>query len=382
MIKKILILFAGLVLVITGLVYNSVSDSKTLIIPFPYSFQEKYAQKFKETESNNIKKAEAAQILIVGDEIGLSLNPYLGRILAANPNYLRSDGSIFNWSSAKEPLFRTVFKMKQLSKIPPIVIYLGANSELREQKFDIRDLDNINHNFNVYDDEKLISLIITFPFLSKIIYKKMRYLDLNAPKSYNNLQSSQFRQKEKELNFRMFQYEVQELIDLVKNSKGQLILSSTPINLQTPPHSSCQHTQNEKVIEVQQQIEALLKEGASKDALREITELAKVNFSNAQTFYLLGRAQMMTGNLKEAYTSLQKASIFDCDNWRGNAVYNAILFKKAQDNGVSFIDFDKLTSEQLTKEGIFIDETYPHNTLYIHYINEINTSLKRIFRTI
>lgn len=382
MIKKILIIFTGLVLVITGLVYKSVSDSKTLIIPFPYSFQEKYVQKFQEAESAQIKKAEEAQILIVGDELGLSLNPYLNRILTENQNYLRADGAIFNWSSAKEPLFRTVFKMKQLSKLPPIVIYLGANSELREQKFDIRDLENITHNFNVYDDEKLISLIITFPVLSKLIYKKMHYFELEAPKSYNNLQSSQFRQKEKELNFRLFNYEVQELIDLVKKHKSQLILSSTPINLQTPPHSSCPHTQNEKVIEMQQSIEALLKEGASKDALKEITSLAKINFANAQTFYLLGQAQMMNGDLKEAYYSLQKASIFDCDNWRGNAVYNAILFKKAQDNGVSFIDFDKITSEQLTKEGIFIDETYPHNALYIHFINEINTSLKRIFRTI
>lgn len=382
MIKKILIIFTGLVLVITGLVYKSVADSKTLIIPFPYSFQAKYVQSFKESEASNIKKAEEAQILIVGDEIGISINPYLGRIIAENQNYLRSNGAIFNWSSAKEPLFRTVFKMQQLSKIPPIVIYLGANSELKEQKFSTNDIQAINHNFDIYDDEKLISLIITFPVLSKIFYKPMQHFELEAPKSYNNLQSSQFRQKEKELNFRLFSYETQELINIVKDNKSQIMLISTPINLQTPPRSSCQHTQNEKVIEMQQMIEGLLSEGAAKDALKEAKTLAEINFSNAQSFYLLGIAQMKTGNLSEAYQSLQKASIFDCDNWRGNAVYNAILQKRSQDNGVTFIDFDKITSQQLSQEGIYIDETYPHNTLYVNLMNEINTSLKRIFRTI
>lgn len=380
MLKKILIICALLAAGLITLQFFENSKSRTFITPYPYSFQEKYAQSFKKQHAQEIKSAENAQILILGDQMGKSLDPYIDRLKDQYKDYLKSDDSVFNWASDNEGLFRTLFKLKTLSTLPPIIIYFGAGSELKEQRFDTFDAQIIKHNFNVFKDEKLISLIITFPFLSHFLYQETKHFNLAEYKEYNSLLSSADKMTEKEVAYEIFNYEARDFIKYVQENRSDLIIVSNPINLEAPPHEVCAHSSNEDIIGVQQEIESMIKEGAYKSAMPEIEKLAAVTFSNARSYYLLGITFLRTGKIKEGRLALHKAAIFDCQNWRGNAVYNSILKKAAKDNLASFIDFDLIANSKSNSDGIFLDEIYPHNTIYLQLIGELNLAMKSYFR--
>lgn len=378
MYKKILATLVIGIVAISTYIYWDYSLNRELLIPYPYSLTPAFDKKFETDNAIEIKEASDAKILIVGDQMGQSLNAHSEMITNQFKDAVTTPPNIYNWSRPKEGLFRTLYKLKKLKKMPPVVIYFGASSELQEKKFEITDRRKILNNFNTYDDEKLISLIITFPWLSKIFYKSVEYLDLDEFNEYENLLSADEKLLEKELTFKIFEYEVKELIDTVKDKKSSLILVTTPLNLTVEPKEICANSSSDDIVELQQEIEADIKLGSYKIAYPKALELASLTPSNARSFYLLGIAALRLGDLKVARENLYKATVFDCANWRGNAVYNAILKKLAKTKFVHLIDFDQFMSSQLLKDGLFNDELTPQNLFYQFMVDELGSLLKKI----
>ncbi|MDO9183492.1 MAG: tetratricopeptide repeat protein [Bacteriovorax sp.] len=374
MIKKFFIILLLLVLSAIAYMYWGYSAKETLIIPYPFSFTPTAQLGL----TQEINQAQAAKILIVGDRMGESLSQYVPELSEELAKSFKRAPIIYNWSKTHEGLHRTLYKLKSLKKLPSIIIYHGASSELFEKTFAISDKNAILKNFSLYDDERIISLIITFPWLSKIFYRKMQYIKLGVIKEYQNRLPSTDKILEKEVSFKLFEYEMRELINLAKDNKSNLILITTPINLEAKPHDICSHSTTNGVIEQQQLIEALLKEGNFKQAYPKALELSNETFSNAQSFYLLGKSAMGLGDLALARSAFQKAVIFDCATWRGNAVYNAIMKNEAKNHQIPLIDFDLYMSSALSKDGLFIDEIFPQNLFYQTMIEELKETLKKI----
>ena len=374
MIKKFFITLLVLILLLAGYVYWAFAAKKTLITPYPYSFNANAASAI----ASEIKEVEAAKILIVGDRMALALNNYTAGIEAELAPNFKIAPKIYNWAKPHEGLHRTLFKLKSLKKFPPIIIYHGASSELFEKTFSVTDKNAIIKNFTIFDDEKMISLIITFPWISKVLYKKMDYFELGAIKEYQNHLPGMDKMNEKEIAFKLFDYEMRELSELIKDKKSNLILITTPLNLEIPPKEICTGTTTNTVIEVQQEIEDLINLGNFKKAYPEALELSNETLSNSKSFYLLGKAAMGLGDLKTAREALQKASVFDCANWRGNAIYNAILKSTAKRKQLPIIDFDQLMASSLSKDGLFNDEIFPQNLFYQSMIQELKETLKKI----
>lgn len=349
-------------------------DKKTLITPFPYVFNDnaKLALEKEKTEAEN------AKILIVGDRMGEALSKYTPELIDELAKSLKNPPKIYNWSRPHEGLHRTLYKLKSMKTFPSIIIYHGASSELFEKTFAVTDKEAIFQNFALYDNERIISLIITFPKLSRIIYKKMHYMDLGAIKEYQNRLPGPLKMVEKEISFKLFDYQLRELIDLVKEKKSHLILITTPLNLEVLPHEICSHATSNDTIELQQEIEKLLKIGHFKHAYTKALELSNETYSNAQSFYLLGQASLALGDLALARESFQKATVFDCSNWRGNAVYNSLMKSEAKKRQVTLIDFDQYMSSALSKDGLFMDDLFPQNIFYQTMIAELKESLKKI----
>ena len=378
MLKKLLIYLLIGVVGLSAYLYWDYSQKRTVITPYPYSFLNSFDKKFELDHALSIRQAENAKILIVGDRMGKSLDTYLPGLQQEFGASFKTPPTIFNWSSDNEGLFRTIHKLKMLKKLPPIIIYFGASSELTEKKFRVEDKKRILKNFITYDDEKLISLIITFPWISKVLYENIQYYDLGEYQKYESMLAAPQKLDEKELSFKIFQYEMKEMIDYIKDKKSNLVLITTPINLEVEPKEVCAHSSNENVIGVQQEIEAELKEGAYKSALPKAQELAAATFSNSRSYYLLGRAALGTGDIKTAREALLKASVFDCANWRGNAVYNSIMKDLAKKYLVQIVDFDQYMTSNLSQEGLFFDEIIPQNIFYQSMIKELGDILKKI----
>jgi hypothetical protein len=374
MIKKFFIILLVLLLGAAAFLYFEYSAKKTLITPYPYSFN----TNAKMALEKEIVEAGNAKILIVGDRMGEVMSKYTPELIDELAKSFKFPPKIYNWSKPHEGLHRTLNKLKSLKKFPSIIIYHGASSELFEKTFDVTDKEAIFKNFSFYDDEKIISLIITFPWLSKIIYKKMHYVELGPIKEYQNQLPSTSKILEKEVSFKLFDYELRELIDLVKDKKSNLILITTPLNLEVRPHEICSHSTTNAVIEMQQEIEELLKEGNFKKAYPKALALSNETVSNALSFYLLGQASMGLGDLPMARESFQKATVFDCSSWRGNAVYNAIMKSTEKKRQVTLIDFDQYMASALSKDGLFMDDIFPQNVFYQTMIGELKENLKKI----
>jgi len=378
MIKKILVVLVILLIAGGGLYVYKLQDKRTLITPYPYAFTANWEVQFDKKEEKNIISAENAKILIVGDRMAQSLVPYQQGIQEAFGESLKSPPTIFNWSEKNEPLFRTLHKIKKLNKLPPLIIYFGASTEFYEKKFDVSDRSAILKNFQKYDDEKIISLIITFPWLSKYFYKKINYVDLSAPIEYQNVLSSNQKLEEKEVSFKLFEYETHELISFVKDKKSNLVFITSPLNLESEPKEACAHSSSPEVVSLQQEIEAQIKEGNFKSAYPEALELASETYGNAITYFLLGKAALGLGDLKTARETLLKSTVFDCSNWRGNAVYNAILRSEAQKNLISVVDFEQMMNAQLSNEGLFMDDIFPQGLFYQNMIKELGDILRKL----
>lgn len=378
MLKKLLIILLLGIGSLSAYLYWDYSHKRTVITPYPYAFLNSFNQKYATEHANEIKEAEFAKILIVGDRMGKTLDPYLQGLQDQFKNSFKTPPTIFNWSADNESLFRTIQKLKALKKLPPIIVYFGASSELTEKRFDVRDKKSIFKNFKTYDDERLISLIITFPWLSKILYQNVRYQNLGEYKEYKSLLAATQKLDEKEIAFKLFDYEMREFIDMVKDKKSNLVLITTPVNLEIEPREVCVHSSNAEIIGLQQEIEAEINEGAFKTVLSKASELADATPSNARSFYLLGKAALGTGDLKLARESLLKASVFDCANWRGSAVYNAIMKTQAKNRQIHVVDFEQFITSQLSNEGVFFDEIVPQNMLYQNMIKELGDIIKKI----
>jgi hypothetical protein len=378
MLKKIFIFTFIVLAALSAYLYWDYSKKRTIIIPYTYSFLNSFDKNYESHHAAEIKQAESAKILIVGDRMGKTLDAFKLDIQSQFGEAFKTPPSIFNWSADNEGLFRTIHKIKMLKKLPPIIIYFGASSELTEKKFRVEDKINILKNFTTYDDERLISLIITFPWLSKILYKNVQYFDLAENIEYKTLLAAPQKLEEKELSFKFFQYEMKELIDYIKDKKSNLILITTPINLEVEPKEVCAHGSNDQIIGIQQEIEAEINDGAFKSALPKAVELYQVTPSNARSAYLLGRASLGVGDLKMAREKLLQASVYDCSNWRGNAVYNAIMKSLALKNQVQLIDFEQFMTSNLSKEGLYFDEIVPQNIFYQSMIKELGDILKKI----
>ena len=359
-------------------IYWNYSKNRELISPYPYSLTSAFDKKFRAQNAREIALASETKILIVGDQMGLTLNAHIEEIKKQFSTITSTPPEIYNWSKANEPLFRTIYKLKTLKKIPPVVVYFGASSELKEKKFEVYDKKNILRNFKTFDDEKIISLIITFPWLSKIFYRNLDYQDLNEQVVYESMLSSDEKLLEKEVSFKLFEYEVKELIDLIKDKKSSLVIITTPLNLTIEPKEVCIHSSSDDIALVQQEIDTDIKQGAFKIAYPKALELASITQSNALSYYLLGMSALGLGDIKSARESLNKATAFDCANWRGNAVYNAILKKYAHEKMAQVIDFDQFMSSQLLKDGLFIDEFIPQNIFYQFMVDELSGALKKI----
>jgi hypothetical protein len=378
MLKKLVIFTFLLIAGASAYIYWGYSTKKTLITPYPYSFSSSYNQEFMKNHASEIKEAENSMILIVGDRMGLSLNPYLTTLQQEFEGKLKTLPTIYNWSSENEGVFRTLHKLKQLKRIPSIIIYFGASSELFEQKFDVVDKKAILNNFKTFDDEKLISLIITFPWLSKILYQDLKYFTMEKFSLYKKNLPAQQKLEEKEVSFKIFEYEIKEMIDLIKDKNSTLVFVTTPLNLEVEPKEVCSHSTLTDIVTLQQEIASEIKEGFFKSAFPKALDLSRVSVSNANTLYLLGKSALGLGDIKVAREALLNATVYDCQTWRGNAVYNAIIKQKASKNLVQVIDFDQAMTSQLSKDGLFFDEIFPQPLFYQNMVKELGVGLKKI----
>lgn len=347
--------------------------SPTQLVPYPYE-----VQRLDYADQN---LAEKTTVLIVGDRMGKALDAYLPQLVDKSSVNLKTPLPIFNWSKEHENLARTLAKLKSLKKIPPVIVYLGASEEGYERRYDPRDLPRILKNFERYEDVKFQSLIMTTPILSRLIYTPIRrtYLGKDPIKDSTSY-TAEGHQLLAELNYKLFTSEVQDLINWAKENKTQLILHTTPINLETLPHQVCENTTTENLKIYQEEIMSRIAKDDLKATLAELKELNQKIIGNALNFHLLGSVYLKMGQLSKAREEYIKAAAYDCSPWRTNPIHNIIIEKAAIQNNVRLVDFDRVVNQNLGQDVTFLSELYPQHIYYQQYVSLLSHKIMEILK--
>lgn len=327
------------------------------------------------------EKISKSSVLIIGDRMAGKLANFREKLSQLTSKNLREPLEVFDWSKKREGLHRTINKLKTLKRIPPIVIYHGASEEFFEKKFYVADKVNIYKNFEKYHDDFLLSLILTFPPISRFIYHRVHYIDLDKRIIRDNLPYSDInKQIQMEIGYKIFEYELTELIDLAKERKFTLVLLTTPINLDIPPKNVCDNTTNDQLISFQNDLEKKINAGVLVSAYNDLKKLQKKTIGNARTLYLLGKAAFNSGKAKDGKRYLELATAYDCDTWRTNAVFNSIIRNYANKNKLFLIDFDYMVNVGYGKNTLFFDEVLPQNIFYDQVIIELARTVKEVLQ--
>lgn len=356
-----------------GLLWYNISGTRTTIEPYPYTLPT--------TLPADAQHAENANVLIVGDRMAQTLTRFNSIITERISKNLTTPLRVYNWSSDKEGLHRTLHKLKTLKKWPPVIIYHGGSQEFIEKKFMIKDRGKILYNFNRYQDPKLLTAIMVAPFLSRILYVPTNYVALSDEiKGQDWLINGPEAQSLLEIGFKVFEFELEELIRLSFENNSNLIILTTPINFELSPQKVCDNSVSTTILKRQEEVQKLIDKGDFKEAYSEAYTLSQESVANAKTYYLLGTAAKLNGSFDKARQFLIMAQAFDCNPFKVHVANNALMKKMSQKHHVHLVDFDMLVARNFGRNLLFADDIYPQQLYYDLLLEDLTSLIARILK--
>lgn len=361
-------LFLGVILTGGFLVWQRYEKNPEQIVPFPYRFE----------ESAPALKLEAP-IAIVGDEMGSYFAKFSASLAETISVNLSKPIRIQSLAKPGHALHRTLHELKSVSQLPQILIYQGASQEFFESKFHLSEIGKIRTNFGRFRDDRLETLMILYPWLSRVIYEPVKPMVLSAqPVRAEHDEESYTKRLETELL--LFEEQLIQLVNLTKDRSSLLILTTTPINLDVPPKKVCGFTTTTDIEAEILNLRDLLKANNPKEAYTKSSKLIQQYSGNADLLFLHGQIARRMGNVEEAIPSLLKASAYDCEPWRATEVQNSIIRKVAKNQQVILFDFAKLLDQEYTNNTTFFDETHPQNLYYEQGMEQLGLVIKNILK--
>lgn len=363
--KKIFILILFIIVAIPLYLGFYLSKRQTLIYPSTYLFTS--------TPFPRADEAQSAHFLILGDKMALSLEEEKSLLLEKISHGLSKPITLFNWGTKDEGIHRTREKLTRLPKLPPVILYYGGSDEFVEPRINLNDYEKIKENLSTYNNSEMLTLITIYPPLSKILYKPQTIFKLSPDKiNYKTIETIDItRQQEFELLYLFFEYELEEMAIFTKSKQSTLILATLPLNHQVGPKRVCSNSTNDNLDKILDDIEEKILQGNFKSTHQELVDITTQIEGNGRAHFLLSKTARALGDTKRAYSEFLKSTAYDCDQWRGNGVYNAIIRKVATKHNLPLIDFEKRIFFETSDESLFLSDLYPQKLFQHTFINEV-----------
>lgn len=337
--------------------------------PYPYIV--------KGQEIANIQKAESADILILGDSAGVSLDKYFGKFIKETSKNLKAPLKVFNWSEENEPLAITLHKVKSLKKLPMLSLYHGGISELSHKRFHPQDIPKIYKNLKLMENDTIHTLLITFPFLSKLAYTPVEYVNIthnslgHIPQNKKNYTSEQIQHILK-LHYTLYEKEAKDLFTYYKLQDANIWVIPAALNIETPPINVCSNTESQEAFDLRAKIDRFIKNKAYKDARISSLKLVENYKSNSLNYYQLAKILMSNGMYTQARSAYYHARMFDCGLIKSTPIHLKILMEEAEKRNFEVIDFNRMVLDHLGRNKLFFDESIPQEVFYNTLIEKLN----------
>lgn len=365
--KLILFSFFAVIGLLVFAVYGRYSKNIAQVFPYPYLF------------TSNSPLEVKAPILITGDRLGLRLASFSDLMATEISQNLVKKIEIANFAKKEFGLHRTLNELKRLKTLPKVIIYLGGSEEFVESRITPKSTENFKKNFQRFQDLRVQTATMLMPSLSRLIYNPTQMIKFGDEIQKDETEYDDLSIMERnEYVFRMYNKELEDLIDYVQENNSILILITTPISPDVAPKKSCQGTLPSELVPLLKETQEFVKKRDYKQAYDKSRELTLMANSNANAHYMHAVISKNLGLNDEAVQSLSLAAAFDCVNWRGNPVFNQIIKQQAADKDVIVFDFNQMLADQWMEDAIYLDEIYPQNLYFEEMSRAIALKIKNI----
>ncbi len=372
MVKKLLLALVLLPLLgVSAFVWQRFQSNPPGTIPYPYAIS---------TPAPSL--ALVGPILLVGDRMGSRLALFKEDLSMGLSTGLAKPLKVESIARPGHGLHRTLHQLEALEKWPKVVIYQGGSEELSEMKFHTAEIPAIRRNFDRYADDGWRSLIMLWPQAARLLYEPFRRVALPAqpaPPRVTPWEDLEY-QTRLELTYRLYEMELNRLVELSRTRDSLLVLTTTPVNVDVTPRRTCGNARSPAIAAEIGAIRDLLRRQDYKGAYPRSKALADGTIANAEVLYLHGQVAQRNARTQEALETLRRAVAYDCEAWRANEVTNSIIRKVAREQRVTLFDFALMVDEDWGKNATFFDEIYPQNLYYERAMQALSTVLKRVLR--
>lgn len=338
-------------------------------MPFPYEFNYTF-EKIKLD----------APILIVGDRMANHLAKFSDDLAKTISSELSSPIRIQSLASPREGIHRTIHRLESISPWPQILVYQGGSEEFFEPKFLPSEIKTIRKNFKLFDDDRIETLMILYPELSRLIYHPFERIKLNKESVYQTELSEKEFLTRLETEILLYERQLSHLVKMAKDKGSLIILLTTPVKLNAPPKKTCSFTTSIELEAEEIKIRKHLEDGNLKSAFSEIKQLTMIYSSNASLYYLHGEIALQLNDYNEAYTAFEKAAAFDCTSWRSTPLQNNIIRKVAKEQQALLFDMDRFVQSSGDPRTLFYDDIFPQNLYYERSMQQLGLVIKKILK--
>ncbi|MFT6633468.1 MAG: hypothetical protein ACJAS4_003438 [Bacteriovoracaceae bacterium] len=340
-------------------------------MPLPFYFQ----------ESAYSDLTVEAPILIIGDRMGEKLASFKKLLAEKLSINLSKPIKIETIANEGDNIHRTLQKIKMLKRVPLIIIYIGSTDQSYEKIFHTKNIRKIQKNIKLFENDYIRTSLMVVPELSKLIYWPFDYIELSAKVNKDEEKySDQVYQLRTALNYKFYEYGLDEFFNMAKKRNSLIIPITTPLNLKTPPKKSCYGSLSENANDGLDRLKELIKKKDYKAAFNLSNDLALLNPSNAQIQFLHGQVLFKLNKFSDAQKFNEYSIAYDCENQRGNPVYNAILRKIAKKNSISYLDYHQMLVDESNNNYTFFDEIYPQDFYLEKIIDIISKKIQKRLR--
>lgn len=322
-----------------------------------------------------------APILIIGDRLGERLSTFKNQLAEKISINLAKPIKIQTLANEGDHIHRTLQKVKKLKRVPLIIIYIGNSDQSFEKTFHTKSIAKIQNNIALYENDYIKTALMIYPKLSRLIYWPLNYVNLNEKVNKDETEyPDHIFQIRTALNYKLYEYGLDEFFNLAKKRNSLLIPLTTPLNLKKFPKKSCYGSLSKDADADLERLKSLIKEKDFKAAYNLSQELSLLNPSNAQILYLHGQILFKLNKFSDAQKYNELSIAYDCNNKRGNPVYNAILRKIAKKHNISFLDYHQMLADESHDNFTFVDEIYPQDFYLEKIVNILSTKIKKRLR--
>ncbi|MAF78441.1 MAG: hypothetical protein CME60_09775 [Halobacteriovoraceae bacterium] len=356
-----LILLIGLPSVFFGYRYM-VNETQTY--PYPY--------KVPSPSVEEIQQAENADIILIGDSSTSLLKDALQDLPSKVSVHLKNPPIIYDWGRPGETAAQTLKKLSALKSFPSLFIYHGGRDPFEKLKFNLIEFNHLKKNLDKTKDETLMTLIMAYPPLSRLIYAPVKKISIQSENNtgYPDSLPPEAVLQIMEISYQLYKMETAELFTFLKEKDASLWVIPQALNLTLKPKRVCENTRDSESEKILKKVQELAEQRRSKEAFNMANDLIKTSKGNARAYYIIGELLLSMGNNSEAKKAFYQSMIYDCGLERSNPIFLKILMEEAEKRQFKVIDFNRLVTNQLGHNILFINERDPQ-PLYYQQLSDI-----------